>query len=187
MLSRRDHTTPAHTLILYEVQLLSNPALWPRLPGQLLVSSLDWCWESSPCSSRAPNVPWTPLPSRPLTYLTLEETPALLADLSEHNERYPRAFSFFGVDLGMGKTILNMSKRKSFLEAFASHAAEPIRVVMVQEGDMDNDYVFVAHKHIEHVHDLLKQWGIASTATQAIYDDSRRIFESLFGLSHSGK
>lgn len=156
---------------------------------QLLTRGLHWCWESCRRAEAANVEVVGDLPEkRALTELTTETSATLLADLQEVDTEHDLRFvAVFGVDpgtLGMVMDPYQFHLRQA-LEHFVRFQQGPIRVVLIQIGDKNEDYVFVPHEPLEPVKKLLEAWGIVPEAAVK----NRRYFslgvaslESSYGL-----
>ncbi len=167
-----------HGPICYEVPVFADPLVRKELPTQLLLSDLNWLWESgrrhdidethSAFDTLLPN-------KRFITLLTQNNVNLFLADLEERDvDGYGRWIHLFGVDQTSERAMLKPSEILSFLHEFSTNESGPIRIVIVQVSDIENEYMFMPHKPITEVVDLLKLWG-----TKWSLDQNRRKYKDL--------
>jgi len=151
-----------HGAICVATSILGSDEAIAGLPRQLLSSGMAWYWESCrrepPCDEHV----HLDLPDeRPLTPLTEPSEALLLADLRERDvDGYGRYFASFGLDADHRTMPASREAWRAVLRTFAADEAGPVRIVLVQPGDANEDYVFVPHVPTASTRALLERWGI---------------------------
>jgi len=114
---------------------------------RLQACELDWLWESD-----AADVP---------TLLTAATAPELVAELRarEHARYWPRT-TLVGADRGCAGEIATADVLPSALRRFAATEQGPVRIVVFQIGGTPEQRIFLPHRRVRAVDDLLAQLGI---------------------------
>ena len=170
-------------VICYTAPVFDLASTRYELAEQLLSSDLDWYWESQRREMAAPGFERLGLPSaRPLTLLTPATEQSLAHDYEERDvDGYGRTISLFGFDMGTYTTMPEPEDLLRYLADFAGREEGPIRLVIMQECDVPNDYFFFPHTPTESVERLLDTWGLTREMVDHTYAYDN-ILESMYGL-----
>ena len=125
---------------------------------RLLASGLTWHWESQPAHKEYGGV------KRAATMLTSNVVPDFIDDLLEEDaDGYGRAIALFGLDPDRESTVFDEAARQEMLAEFTQSEEGPIHAVIIRIEDIRDQYIYVRHRPIEPVGDLLASWEITSS------------------------
>jgi hypothetical protein len=162
--------------ICYFIKIIFEPARREALPGLLLASGLSWYWN---CGSGA------------LTRLTEQTAPAMAAALHQFAVLHQQscALTLIGCDpqadeIASRDEFQHFEDFHEMLRTFSHLEKGPINMVLVQEGDMPYEYIFVPHTPVRQVRDLLEVWGVSEANIRRVMRDNSisGSFEKLFEL-----
>ncbi len=152
-------------VICYEFPLLFVPGkggFQTRVASELIASGMDWYWTSeqtSPVSERSlvHDLP----PIRPLTQLSASNQGELVRDFGERNVNgYCRHIVLIGVDSDSENIVHEGSRLREALRIFDTEETGPIRMLIFQENDGNENEVYVPHAPIASVASLIRSWGV---------------------------
>jgi hypothetical protein len=154
--------------VWYEASFFERLGRQPELLDTLLSGDLDWYWHYDG-------------PKDPLEHLTSETASALRKDLQDFLEPTDSSFELIGVGTDANEGSFSPQSYRAALSKFSSDEGGPIEIVVVQEGDMLFDCIFVPHEPSKAVQQLLRVWGISENVVRDKHED-RGTFEALFQL-----
>ncbi|CUU10333.1 hypothetical protein GBSOP10_10679 [Armatimonadetes bacterium GBS] len=139
-----------------------------QLPEHLLSSGLAWCWQSGRDAPLAPDSPIQYLPEkRPLTRLTRDNKQELSDEFRERDiEGYGRFITIIGCDMEAVETLLDVSQMRQALKAFADTETPPVRMVLNQITDSAAVHIFVPHRPVQAIQNLLWVFEIPTWVRQ---------------------
>jgi hypothetical protein len=174
-----------HGVICVEASILGSDAAIAELPRQLLSSGMAWYWESARREAPREDHVSLGLPDeRSLTALTDQSGALLVADLRERDrDGYGRSLALFGLDAEHRAAGGSREGWRAVLREFATHETGPVRIVLVQPGDANEDYVFVPHVPAAATRVLLERWSIQPDAAHDRRPYRRLGIMQLEGLS----
>lgn len=163
--------------VCYYVKIIFEPVRREALPGVLLASGLRWYWSCDP--------------SIVLTQLTQQTALAMAEGLHQFAVLHQQscALTLIGCDPYADEIVVMDGEQtlKDFyplMLTFSRLETGPIHLVLVQEGDMPYEYVFVPHTPVRQVQDLLEGWGMREENIRRVLRDNSTSgsFEKLFEL-----
>jgi hypothetical protein len=156
-------------VICYELPLLFVPekgGFQTRVVSELIASGMDWFWTSEQTSPVSEHSLVRDLPPiRPLTQLSESNQGELVRDFGERNvDGYGRHIVLIGVDSGSDNMVREGSRFREALRTFDTEETGPIRMIILQENDGNENEVYVPHAPTASVAALIRGWGVNPVA-----------------------